>query len=289
MIKYKFTIFTPCYNGENTIKRVFDSVESQTYDNFEWIIVNDGSTDNSDTVIRSLIERSPTKDKIRYYTQENKGKHRTWNNAVDLSTGEVFLPADADDSFIPTTLEYFNNRLNEIVTTYGTLESFSGVNVCVYDPHTNEIIGSHYPLDGLVSDNVELAYKYKIRGEHWGCIRTDLLQKNKFPEVNGHFYTESRLWFRLAKLGYKVVCYNDSLRAYYYENTSLTHNKKHAWDFSTNMMHLRFNCWTIVNLGWRIFRYSPVAYLKLWKQVGVKTVKCALAPIMVLKVKTKKF
>lgn len=208
------------------------------------------------------------------------GKHRTWNNTVDLSTGEYFIPADADDSFIPNTLEYFNNRLNEIATTYGNLEKFSGVNVCVYNPINNKIIGSPYPSNGLVSDNVELAYKYKIQGEHWGCIRTDLLRQEKFPEVNGHFYTESRLWFKLAKLGYKVVCYNDSLRAYYYEATSLTHNRKHTWDFSTNMMHLRFNCWAIVNLEWRIFRYSPVAYLKLMKQVVVKTAKCALAPII---------
>ena len=47
------------------------------------------------------------------------GKHRTWNNVVDLSKGEYFLPADADDSFIPNTLNYFNNRLNEIDANIG--------------------------------------------------------------------------------------------------------------------------------------------------------------------------
>lgn len=73
MINYKFTIFTPCYNGAKTIKRVFDSVESQTYSNFEWIIVNDGSTDQSDIVIRNLIEKSKIKDKIKYFNTKEHG------------------------------------------------------------------------------------------------------------------------------------------------------------------------------------------------------------------------
>lgn len=81
-MQYKFTIFTPCYNVENVIHRVFQSVENQTYDNFEWIIINDGSTDSSDDIIRKLIQTSPIIDRIKYYTQENKGKHIAWNRAV---------------------------------------------------------------------------------------------------------------------------------------------------------------------------------------------------------------
>ena len=55
MINYTFTVFTPCYNGEKTIKRVFDSMMAQTYDKWEWIIVNDGSKDKSDEVIREML------------------------------------------------------------------------------------------------------------------------------------------------------------------------------------------------------------------------------------------
>ena len=54
-MNYKITIFTPVYNGELFFRRVFDSLKNQTYRNFEWIIVNDGSTDNSDELISSLI------------------------------------------------------------------------------------------------------------------------------------------------------------------------------------------------------------------------------------------
>lgn len=55
MHKYSFTVFTPCYNGAKTIHRVFESMKTQTYDNWEWIIVNDGSQDNSDEIIRNEI------------------------------------------------------------------------------------------------------------------------------------------------------------------------------------------------------------------------------------------
>lgn len=55
---YKLTVFTPCYNGEKTIHRVFESMNAQTYTNWEWIIINDGSTDNSDCVIKELIAES---------------------------------------------------------------------------------------------------------------------------------------------------------------------------------------------------------------------------------------
>lgn len=274
--KHQFTIFTPCYNGEKTIQRVFDSVESQTYTDFEWIIINDGSNDNSDTVIQTLIKKSPIKNKIRYFSQENLGKHRTWNKAVDLSRGEIFLSADADESFLPITLECFNDHLNQIENIYGNLNQISGVNVCVYDPLTGKLRGKAYPKNGMVSDNVELTYKYKILDEHWGCIRTALLKQYKFPEVKGHFYTESRLWFMFAKKGYKVVCYNDPLRAYFYEANSLTNNKSHKRNINCTVMFLRFHLWTIFNLGWRIFKYSPIEYLKIWKQVAVQMIRYVL-------------
>lgn len=277
MADFKFTIFTPCYNGANTIKRVFDSVESQTYTNFEWIIINDGSMDNSDEVIRGLMEKSPVRSKITYLVQPNLGKHRAWNRAVDMATGELFLSADADDSFLPNTLDYFNREMLKLANG-GSLQSckYSGVNVCVYDPETMNMVGSPYPYDGLVSDNIELAYKYNIRGEHWGIVRTDLLRKNKFPDGKGHFWSEGRIWFSFALQGYKVVCFNECLRARYYEPDSLVHNKGYVYDKDTNLMYMQNYLWTIKACGGRIFRYSPKGYFILWKNVLAKFVRMSL-------------
>lgn len=115
MKDYKFTIFTPCYNGEKTIERVFKSVANQTYKNFEWIIVNDGSKDKSKDKINELRNKyQEIGEKIIYLEQKNMGKHMAWNRGVETATGDLFLSADADDSFLPNTLEYFNEKINAI-------------------------------------------------------------------------------------------------------------------------------------------------------------------------------
>lgn len=268
MKDYKFTIFTPCYNGEKTIERVFKSVASQTYTNFEWIIVNDGSKDRSKEKIMELRKQYPQIDKkIIYLEQENMGKHIAWNRGVELATGDLFLSADADDSFLPNTLEYFNEKINALpdVSENGLKNSrFSGINVCVYDPLNNNIIGTSYPRNGLESDNVELQYRYHIKGEHWGVVRTDLLKKNKFPTGKGPFWTESRLWFTFALQGYKVMCYNDCLRAYFYEQNSLTNNRQYVYNRKVVLMYLRNEFWKLKNIGGLIFKYSPKEYFRIY-------------------------
>lgn len=284
MTNYKFTIFTPCYNG-GKIGRVFKSVASQTYHNFEWIIVNDGSTDNSKEEIKQLRKQYPEIDsKIIYLEQENQGKHMAWNRGVSLATGDLFLSADADDSFLPNTLEYFNEKINNLpdVSEIGDLTKsrFSGVNVCVYDPVNNEIIGTPYPENGLVSDNIELQYRYHIQGEHWGVVRIDLLKRTKFPTVKASFCSENRLWFAFAKQGYKVMCFNDCLRAYYYEPASLTNNRKHKFNRKIVAMYLRNEIWKFKEVGCIIFSYSPLGYFRLLISIFKYALKYGLSYVI---------
>lgn len=261
-MNYSFTIFTPCYNGEKTIERVFESVASQTYTNFEWIIINDGSKDNSDIRIKELMNKYPElKGKIKYLNENNAGKHIAWNKAVKMAENDFFLSADCDDSFMPETLLFFNNKANEICNNNFLSSMFSGINVCCYDPLSNMIIGDKYPEDGMVTDNIELEYKYHVRGEHWGIVRTDLLKQIEFPKVSGHFYNESYLWFTLA-LNYRLVCYNVSLRAYYTETNSLVHNKNYKFDKKRSFMELHFNWWRLTHIGKRIFRYSKKGFIE---------------------------
>ena len=98
-MNYKFTIFTPCYNGAKTIHRVFESIECQSYENFEWIIVNDGSKDDSKKVIEDLMTRSLVKDRIIFLSQANQGIHTARRYALSKATGALWLPAECDDSF----------------------------------------------------------------------------------------------------------------------------------------------------------------------------------------------
>lgn len=266
----KFTIFTPCYNGARTIDRVFRSVEAQTYGNFEWIIINDGSKDDSDAVIRQLIERSPIKGKITYIIQPNLGKHRAWNKAAELAQSDLFLCADADDGFVPETLEFYNDKANE-VGLIGSKE-LCGINTCAFDHETKEVVGNEFPKDGLVCDNFEMVYKYGIRGDKWMCNRTELIKSNKFPNVAAPFYPESSLWYAFALAGYKIVCYNKRLMSHHVEATSLCNSFWVKFNPGAAKAKLRHNLWLIRNAGGRIFRMNVMAWGRLVFVVTLKNV-----------------
>lgn len=261
-MNYKFTLFTPCYNGAKVIRRVFDSVESQTYTNFEWIIVNDGSKDSSKEIIEKLIEKSPVRDRIRFINQENQGKHTAWRNALEVATGDLWLPSDCDDSFLPETLEFFNGVANKIDILNN---NYSGINVCCYDPDSKKMIGTPYPTDGFVSDNIELQYKYHIAGEHWGCLRIDVMRMFPFPTIKGAYYNENYLWFSFVINGYKNISYNKALRAYFFEPQSLCNDKSTRFNRNRSYMWLHYSWWEVRKAGPIVMRYSIKGYINMWK------------------------
>lgn len=90
------TIFTPLYNREILIKRLYESLTRQTNQNFEWLVVDDGSTDNSYAVVNSILHNE-NKFTIRLYSQKNSGKHVAINTGIDKAEGDIFFIVDSDD------------------------------------------------------------------------------------------------------------------------------------------------------------------------------------------------
>lgn len=221
MKNFKFTLFTPCYNGAHCFHRVFNSVLSQTYKNFEWIITNDCSTDNSDHVIRNLLKTITSEVDVKYIKNErNLGKHRSWNRALKIATGDLWICCDCDDSFSPNALKVFNERWNLICND----KSYCGMNCLCRNPQTGEVKGMHFPKDNYISNKLKLACIDKIYGEKWDCTRIDILRERPFPEIEGSYFTEVYIWWTLAVKGYKLLCINEPLRDYYYEPNSLCNN-----------------------------------------------------------------
>lgn len=255
-----FTVFTSVYNGEKHINRVFDSVNNQIFRNFEWIIINDGSTDNSANLIKSFIDQHPEIN-IIYIEQTNFGKHIAWNKAVEIAKGLLFVPADADDYFFPYTLDFFFNKWNLLSTTEQM--ALSGINVLCFDNDTEKIVGPSFPTDGMKTNNLELEYKFKITGEKWGCIRLDLLKKRPFPIVKNSHYPESYLWLHFAKK-FEVICFNTPLRRYYTTETGIIQTSLSKKNIYQAKILIRFNLWFIRNFGLYVMINSPkVLYQKL--------------------------
>jgi glycosyltransferase involved in cell wall biosynthesis len=208
-----FTVFTPVFNRRDTIGRVWDSLCAQTCRDFEWVVVDDGSTDGVGDLLRTYAAQAPFP--VQLARQENGGKHIAWNRGVALARGELFVPADSDDAFVPEALERF--RAHWLSIPEADRPSFSGVNVLCRDPETGEIVGNPFPRSPMVSHNLELAYLLRVRGEKWGCLRTRVLRETPFPAaevLRGTYVPESYVWYTVARK-YRALCVNDALRLYY--------------------------------------------------------------------------
>ena len=219
MKKFNFTIFTPLHNGAKTIHRVFNSLKNSTYSNFEWIVVNDGSTDDSLAVLLSLINSVDWDVKVINF-EENRGKHVAWNEAAKLAKGEIFIVVDCDDAFVPNALSFFNEKWND----YFYDKEISSVNALCVEERSNKISGTEYPYDGIISTFCDLYNIYKVRGDKWSAFRTEYIKMFPFPEIKANYYTECYLHYSLAEK-FSVVGYNEKLHKYYYEADSITHTR----------------------------------------------------------------
>jgi len=216
--EYLFTVFTPTYNRARTLQRVYASLQRQTIRNFEWLVMDDGSTDNT----RALIAQWETESNfpIRYIFQENQGKPAAFNRGVQEARGELFLTLDSDDECVPEALERLKHHWDAIPAQDKT--KFSAVTVLCKDQNGN-LVGNKFPRDIFDSDTIEVTFKYRVTGEKWGFQRTDVLKQFPFPSIpNAKFISESVVWFALSRK-YKTRFVNEALRIYHVDDGAGDH------------------------------------------------------------------
>jgi len=102
-MNYTFTVFTPTFNRSASIHRVYESLQSQTFHDFEWLIVDDGSEDDTADLVGNWTKEADFP--IEYMKQSHAGKHIAWNHALQKARGRFFIIADSDDGFVPNALE----------------------------------------------------------------------------------------------------------------------------------------------------------------------------------------
>src|SRR6478672_7236545 len=90
-----FSVVTATYNRAHTLGRTYESLQAQTFRDFEWIIVDDGSTDGTGSLVSGWAQESSFP--IRYVSQENGGKHTALNHAVSVARGTFLASVDSDD------------------------------------------------------------------------------------------------------------------------------------------------------------------------------------------------
>jgi glycosyltransferase involved in cell wall biosynthesis len=206
-----FTVFTPTFNRAHTLHRVFDSLRNQTLRHFEWVIVDDGSTDNTPELVKKWVEKATFP--IRYFRQPNSGKHIAHNIAVREARGVLFAVLDSDDALETDALERIRNNWLEIPGAERA--RYSGLGSLCRDQH-GKIIGVPFPTSPFDADFRESFFvRRRFGGEKWGVSRTDVLRQFPFPDIKGtNFVPEALLGFQMAKV-YKRRYVNEVFRIYY--------------------------------------------------------------------------
>ena len=206
------TVFTPTYNRAHLLPRLYESLCRQTFRDFEWVIVDDGSVDDTKSLSLTLPKREGNFVQVRYFYQENGGKHRAINRGVKEARGELFLILDSDDTLPERSLEWINHYYQQIKDD----ASFGGV--CGYMAHHDgTVIGHGCDLPVLDTNSIDLRYKYHVVGDMLEVFRTDVLREIPFPDIEGEkFVSEALVWNRIAckyrlRIFHEVVYYRDYL------------------------------------------------------------------------------
>ncbi len=191
-----FSLFTPTYNRAHLLPRALQSIEQQTCRDFEVLVIDDGSTDDTQAVVESWA--AATGLSVHYVWQENAGKPAAHNEAIRRARGRFIVILDSDDVLTPEALEILQRQWQAIPSH--EWEHFAGVEGLCADLQTGQIIGDCFPQSVMDSSYLETRYRLGIGGDKKNAMRTDVLRMYPFPLFPGERHLpESIVWNRIAK------------------------------------------------------------------------------------------
>lgn len=197
------TVFTPSYNREKELKDLYKSLVKQDSKNFEWLIVDDGSKDNTKEVVKKF--KSEKKIKINYVYKENGGKQSAYNKGLEKAKGEMFLCIDSDDTMNPKAISTIEKDFLEIKGK----EHICGVMYVQADKNKKkEIIGTKFSEDFIVDNYFDIYHKHKVVGDKLIVFWTSIAKEYPFPLIPGEkFVPEALIYNRITK-DYEFLCRN---------------------------------------------------------------------------------
>ncbi len=264
--KGKLTIFTPAYNRGYIIGRLYESLKKQTVYDFEWLVIDDGSTDETQELFEQWTqEKNPFL--IRYYKVPNGGKHRAVNRGVELAQGDLFFIVDSDDYVTEDAVECILQWERELPK--GPSERFAGV-AGARGYSTEKMIGRGHGREYVDCTSQERLL-YGIEGDKAEVFYTEILRQFPFPTFEGEkFLTESVVWFAIGAKGYKLRWYDRIIALGAYLEDGLTANNMELFYRNPRgyMLSLRSDLdYLPLSLKQRLGHYA--AYVKTGRQLGI--------------------
>ena len=213
-----FSICIPSYNRAYTLNRCLDSLVNQTYKNFEVLFVDDGSTDETESVVRKYVDKL----NLKYFKKENGGKHTALNVGIKTASDtELFMILDSDDWLKPDALEFFFNTWNDIDST--EQEKYCGVMAKSADQN-EKILGNNFKDNQSSIDYVTFHFGGTYYGDCNECVKTSIIKQYEFPEpANTKFVPEYYIFDQIG-VKYLLRCSNQVTQNKEYSLDGITKN-----------------------------------------------------------------
>ncbi|MFY7810394.1 MAG: glycosyltransferase family 2 protein [Flavobacterium sp.] len=245
------TIFTPTYNRAYCLDILYNSLCNQTNQDFIWMVIDDGSSDNTKEIIQSWIAEN--KIEITYIYKENGGMHTGHNTAYDHIKTPINTCIDSDDSMPINAVENILNAYQDIKDN-PKIAGIVGLDIF----KTNEIVGTKFP-DNIVFETLTNIYeKYKITGDKKLVLKTEIVnQYPRYPEFEGEKFVPLGILYLMIDQKYLLKCINQPLCIVEYLEDGSTRNI-----FKQYQRHPKG------------FRYSRAIELQCYKSFKTHVIKC---------------
>ena len=216
--KYRFSLFTSTLNRCGHLAQRYEELKAQPFKDFEWVIVNDGSQDDTDNVVRKILAEGVIPVKYIPFPV-NRGKHIAWREALKVMQGRYVITVDDDDEILKDTLSIHNMRWEELEKEADYDKFWEVRTRCmIKDPETGETRMTKLPSPIFDSDYIYVSYVLKVREEMNGSRKLEVLKECagvppfKFEEHCSNL-SEGIRWIRAARK-YKTRFTEDSTRIY---------------------------------------------------------------------------
>lgn len=211
-----FSICIPTYNRKKLLKRNLEYLEKQSFSDFEVIIVDDGSIDETNVFVNDFSLTS--KLNISYFYQKNSGKYKALNIAIKNAIGKYFIIIDSDDYLLENALEQMHHIAKKYNEKYGVIGK--AVN---FD---KKIIGDVFPNNIESMSYVDFHFNYLTKkfGDCCECNLTSYLKENLFPESYATKFIPESYVFNNLGLSNKLVVTNEIFKVIDYQTDGITNN-----------------------------------------------------------------
>lgn len=198
------TVFTPAYNRAHTLPRTYDSLLKQDCKDFIWLIVDDGSSDNTAKLVKEWMKKDNGFE-IRYIYKENGGMHTAHNTAYENIDTELNVCIDSDDRLAEDAIRKISDKWEQVKD-----KGYAGIVGLDVDFEGN-VIGKGFP-DDLVETTLMGYYAAGGAGDKKLVYRTDIINKYpQYPVFEGEKYVALAYKYRLIDQEYKLAVLNDVL------------------------------------------------------------------------------